>query len=247
MRSSSELFKDGIMKGYTTQPNVQLTTTSKNSTPGTINDMTKYTQAVEGEMDEPKEATGAASAGAYSAPLFTKEETKENEKIPGGLSSGKSLEDLAKKHNVNVDDLFEQLRKGIKVEMEHTSEMIVALEIAMDHLAEDPTYYDKLKKIETKEATTSASVGSYETPAFLAKNSKNWRGGKKPLYKGGKFVEVKKKCLTFPYCNQGAGAIKIFENETLKSAISNVSKKMGVDEQIIKRILYHNFKRKNKK
>ena len=247
MRSSSELFKDGIMKGYTTQPNVQLTTTSKNSTPGTINDMTKYTQAVEGEMDEPKEATGAASAGAYSAPLFTKEETKENEKIPGGLSSGKSLEDLAKKHNVNVDDLFEQLRKGIKVEMEHTSEMIVALEIAMDHLAEDPTYYDKLKKVEAKEATTSASVGSYETPAFLAKNSKNWRGGKKPLYKGGKFVEVKKKCLTFPYCNQGVGAIKIFENETLKSVISDVSKKMGVDEQIIKRILYHNFKRKNKK
>lgn len=247
MRSSSELFKDGIMKGYTTQPNVQLTTTSKNSTPGTINDMAKYIEAVEGEMDEPKEATGAASAGAYSAPLFTKEETKENEKIPGGLSSGKSLEDLAKKHNVNVDDLFEQLRKGIKVEMEHTNEMIVALEIAMDHLAEDPTYYDKLKKVEAKEATTSASVGSYETPAFLAKNSKNWRGGKKPLYKGGKFVEVKKKCLTFPYCNQGAGAIKIFENETLKSVISNVSKKMGVDEQIIKRILYHNFKRKNKK
>lgn len=247
MRSSSELFKDGIMKGYTTQPNVQLTSTSKNSTPGTVNDMAKYTEAMEGEMDEPKEATGASSAGAFSAPLFTKEETKETEKIPGGLSSGKSLEDLAKKHNVKVDDLFEQLRKGIQIEMEHTNEMIVALEIAMDHLSEDPTYYDKLKKVEAKEATGSASVGSYETPAFLAKNSKNWRGGKKPLYKGGKFVEVKKKCLTFPYCNQGVGAIKIFENETLKSVISDVSKKMGVDEQIIKRILYHNFKRKNKK
>lgn len=247
MRSSSELFKDGIMKGYTTQPNVQLTSTSKNSTPGTLNDMAKYTEAMEGEMDEPKEATGASSAGAFSAPLFTKEETKETEKIPGGLSSGKSLEDLAKKHNVKVDDLFEQLRKGIQIEMEHTNEMIVALEIAMDHLSEDPTYYDKLKKVEAKEATGSASVGSYETPAFLAKNSKNWRGGKKPLYKGGKFVEVKKKCLTFPYCNQGVGAIKIFENETLKSVISDVSKKMGVDEQIIKRILYHNFKRKNKK
>lgn len=235
------------MKGYTTQPNVQLTSTSKNSTPGTVNDMAKYTEAMEGEMDEPKEATGASSAGAFSAPLFTKEETKETEKIPGGLSSGKSLEDLAKKHNVKVDDLFEQLRKGIQIEMEHTNEMIVALEIAMDHLSEDPTYYDKLKKVEAKEATGSASVGSYETPAFLAKNSKNWRGGKKPLYKGGKFVEVKKKCLTFPYCNQGVGAIKIFENETLKSVISDVSKKMGVDEQIIKRILYHNFKRKNKK
>ena len=96
------------------------------------------------------------------------------------------------------------------------------------------------------EPSGSGSVGSYETPEFLPKNSKNWRGGKKPIYKGGKFVEVKKKCLKFPYCNQGAGAIKIYENETLENVISSVSKKTGVEEQIIRRILYNNFKKKNK-
>lgn len=39
-----------------------------------------------------------------------------------------------------------QLRIGTKHEMEHTSDRCVAMRIAMDHLAEDPNYYVKLKK-----------------------------------------------------------------------------------------------------
>ena len=262
MRSSSDLFKKGIMAGYTTQPNVKLNS-------DTIKDAINYTQAVEGETIE---ATGAASAGAFSAPLFTKEETKENkDKIPGGVSKGMTLRDIARKHAYDdskdstskdkIEDTFQRLKKqlvkGVKVELEHTDNIKVAMEIAKDHLSEDPNYYTKLSKVESNEgevtkieateATGSGSVGAYETPAFLAKNSKNWRGGKKPLYKGGKFVKVKKKCLTFPYCNQGAGAVKIFENESFKEAVSNASKKMGVDEEIIKRVLYYNLNKKKKK
>ena len=44
------------------------------------------------------------------------------------------------------------LKAGIEVEMEHTDDPHVAEEIAMDHLSEDPEYYEKLKKVE-KEAT----------------------------------------------------------------------------------------------
>jgi hypothetical protein len=40
------------------------------------------------------------------------------------------------------------LRTGIKVEAEHTSNKAVAREIALDHLGEDPKYYEKLKKAE---------------------------------------------------------------------------------------------------
>lgn len=40
----------------------------------------------------------------------------------------------------------EQLKKGIKHEMEHTDDRSTAEEIAMDHLAEDPKYYDHLKE-----------------------------------------------------------------------------------------------------
>lgn len=62
------------------------------------------------------------------------------EHIPGGLSSGKSPKDF---------DL-EQLAAGISVELEHTNDRAVAQEIAMDHLSEDPNYYRKLKKVESK-------------------------------------------------------------------------------------------------
>lgn len=76
---------------------------------------------------------------------------------------------------------------------------------------------------EIEEATTTASVGgSYATPAFLP--SKFWgnagKKGKAPVNKGvthkktawngGKFVKVKDKCRTFPYCNQGADAIELY-------------------------------------
>ncbi len=39
-----------------------------------------------------------------------------------------------------------QLQMGIKIEMEHTKSAKLAKEIALDHLAEDPQYYSKLKK-----------------------------------------------------------------------------------------------------
>lgn len=50
------------------------------------------------------------------------------------------------------------LREGRKVESEHTSDPRIATEIAMDHLTEDPRYYEKLKKMEKKasELTTKA-------------------------------------------------------------------------------------------
>ena len=39
----------------------------------------------------------------------------------------------------------EQLKKGLEVEKEHTDDPKTALKIAMDHLSEDPYYYDKLQ------------------------------------------------------------------------------------------------------
>ena len=39
-----------------------------------------------------------------------------------------------------------QLKTGIEIEQEHTSDLNLAEKIARDHLAEDPEYYTKLKK-----------------------------------------------------------------------------------------------------
>ena len=59
-----------------------------------------------------------------------------------------TIRSVAKKHGVSIDQIKQQLAKGIKVEMEHTTHQDVAHEIALDHLGEEPDYYDKLEKVE---------------------------------------------------------------------------------------------------
>lgn len=55
---------------------------------------------------------------------------------------------LAKKHDVPLNQIKKSLKQGMEVEKEHTKKKMVAREIALDHIGEDPKYYDKLKKIE---------------------------------------------------------------------------------------------------
>jgi predicted nucleotidyltransferase len=50
-----------------------------------------------------------------------------------------------------TSELTAQLKLGIKTEMEHTDIKKQAKEIALDHLAEDPKYYTKLKKAKLEE------------------------------------------------------------------------------------------------
>jgi len=130
------------------------------------NDIMKL--AIKTKKKEPKEATGAAAAGGYSAPLF------------GG-------------------------------------------------------------KVEAKEATTTASSGQYSTPAWVAPNSKQWRGRSKPQIPGGKFVTVKGKCQKFPYCNQGdIKALKITENEVMELS-KKLSKEFGISESIVRKLVINNY------
>jgi hypothetical protein len=65
---------------------------------------------------------------------------------------------------------------------------------------------------------------------------------------GGGFVKVKKKCTKFPYCNQGdINALKITKNESVKEAIKNVAKNMGISENVIKTILEHEYEKNQKR
>jgi len=57
--------------------------------------------------------------------------------IPGGLADGKNPSEFDQK----------ELMKGVQVEFEHTNDIMVALEIAMDHLVENPEYYSILTKV----------------------------------------------------------------------------------------------------
>jgi hypothetical protein len=80
-------------------------------------------------------------------------------KKSGGLAQGKTLTDIANMHKVDIDDLTKQLQKGIKVEMEHTSDTKKSEEIALDHLFEDPKYYDKLATIENESVNEAKHWG----------------------------------------------------------------------------------------
>lgn len=68
--------------------------------------------------------------------------------LKGGLSDNKTLNDIAKKHNVSIDELTKEFELGLKVELEHTNDENIAKEITMDHLYEMPNYYSELAKIE---------------------------------------------------------------------------------------------------
>ena len=58
------------------------------------------------------------------------------DKLSGGLADKKKPEDFDQ----------QALLKGMQVEIEHTNDIMTAMEISMDHLSEDPHYYDKLAK-----------------------------------------------------------------------------------------------------
>ena len=59
------------------------------------------------------------------------------------------------KPTVSIKDVDkEELKKGIKIEKEHTTDIKTATRIALDHLSEDPKYYSKLAKLDLEEGKT---------------------------------------------------------------------------------------------
>jgi hypothetical protein len=86
------------------------------------------------------------------------------DKIKGGKADKMSIEDIARKHDVSVEDIKDQIEIGKKIELEHVDDESLAEEIAMDHLEEIPDYYTRLKKME-KEAKKELSL---EARKFMA-------------------------------------------------------------------------------
>ena len=102
-----------------------------------------------------------------------------------------TLDQLAKKHNVGYRYLQGQLQAGIKIELEHTSDVAIAKEIALDHLAERPDYYEKLKQVEEnfadgknpgrKGLAKRSGVNCKASVTSLRKTAKNSSGEKRRM------------------------------------------------------------------
>ena len=113
---------------------------------------------------------------------------------------------------------------------------------------QDKKHSNRSSRRETKEATGSASSGQYSGPSVWAKstNKKDWGTKRKTQIPGGKFVQVKKKCKKFPYCNQGdINALRIFENETLSKVINDLSDRYQIHEDFIKEIIFNEMSKRN--
>ena len=134
---------------------------------------------------ETKEMTGAASAGAYSTPLFTTTKKKLKEAMEASSSGQFDV------------PAFGTSTKGRK----------------------NPLKIDGPESI-------------YKGRAVKDKKFPKW-GGPKSV-----FVKVKDKCKKYPYCNEGPGAIEIFnEMSELKEAVEETSKKYGIPYQEVQKIV----------
>ncbi|MFZ9249203.1 MAG: DUF5661 family protein [Candidatus Nanopelagicales bacterium] len=65
------------------------------------------------------------------------------------FKSHKTVEQIAKKHRLDVSFIQKQLDMGEPIEHEHTKDHELARDIALQHLDEIPDYYTRLKKMES--------------------------------------------------------------------------------------------------
>ena len=64
------------------------------------------------------------------------------------IKSHKTVNEIAKKHRLDISFIQNQLEMGIPIEHEHTRDKVLATDIALQHLNEIPDYYTRLKKME---------------------------------------------------------------------------------------------------
>ncbi len=97
------------------------------------------------------------------------------DRLPGGLG------DRTRPEDVDPDELAD----GIRVEMEHTDDPALAMEIALDHLTENPHYYTHLREVENpkKGGRTRHKAGTFREEEHP--RADDGRFGDKPGAHGG--------------------------------------------------------------
>jgi hypothetical protein len=240
-----EIIRKPLYKGVTNK----LVSTKKIKKP--IGKLTMGLPIMGEKKTESTESTGSGSAGGFSAPLFstTKKEMEENTFKAPKLTM---FSDEAPKPKKEMKEACWSGYKQVGTKNKNGKKVPNCVPVnegkeeycdSCDRV-KSKCVCNETKKVEATEATGSSSSGSYETNAAWAKSTskKDWRGKSKTQIPGGKFVQVKKKCKKFPYCNQGdIKALKIFENDTIKKVITNISKKHNISENVIKTILSYEY------
>lgn len=112
----------------------------------------------------------------------------------------------------------------------------MAYDAPIGHKQKDPLAIDNPPS--KKDSTESASITAASTKDMIATK----KGFPKFGGPDAKFVEIKDKCKTFPYCNQMSG----MDNLKLYEAIENAAKKYGISTKQVEAILLKESKRLSK-
>ena len=101
------------------------------------------------------------------------------------LKQYKTVEEIAKKHRLEVSFIQNQLDMGAPIEHEHTKNQKLAIKIALQHLDEIPDYYTRLKKMEAS--------AKKEHKKFKDVTEAKKMKGKDPCWKGYEMIGKKNK------------------------------------------------------
>ena len=81
------------------------------------------------------------------------------------------IQAIIKKHSISAQELSNQLKKGTKVEREHTTNPTVAMKIALDHIDENPKYYDILDTVGLEESQIyTLNISKHNSPQTFYSN-----------------------------------------------------------------------------
>jgi hypothetical protein len=149
----------GKVSLYDEEENEYIGTISSIDGEGFISVDPESIQPANGEDEDAEFIDMIAKAEEEEAGKYTKFDDFE-----GGLSEAKKKkEPKAEMHPNQIHP--QELRMGIKVEMEHTDDLDKAKKIALDHLAENPFYYTALKLA----GVESPSTPKYKAPVAFKK------------------------------------------------------------------------------
>jgi hypothetical protein len=184
---------------------------------------------------ENKEATSAASGGGFVTSMT--------------MTKGEMMEKWSQKYKDSIDcsnpkGFSQKAHCQGKKKSQNESFEAPKLTMFSDEAPKKLKKKSDIQKTETKEATGASSAGAYVTPAAWAKSTskKDWRGKSKTLFPGGQFVQVKKKCKKFPYCNQGDTKALNFSNESVvKKIITKLSEKYNISEDYIEKLILKEY------
>ena len=266
MENTADMFKNGIDKAFTSQPNVQLNS-------DTMMDAIKYKSAFQENKDDDNDDDIKLKKDKHQEAKSKFNQDLQNDTDFIKFKKKAQYKDDGQTRSFGVprasgNDPFVKKKKHSRVKNTETKEATGSGssgaysgpvfgeggdndEFWKKSRSETPGLKESdVEKVEATEATTSGNVGGYQTPSMWAKstNKKDWGPSRKTQIPGGGFVKIKKKCTKFPYCNQGdINNVKISKNESVKEAIQQVSKKLGVSENVIITILEHEYENINKR